>query len=55
LLTSYQSLAGDWRYVANYAVEIDKLSAEDLKQAANRYLTKSNRTVVVLQREDQKL
>jgi predicted Zn-dependent peptidase len=55
LLTSYQSLAGDWRYVANYAVEIDKLSAEDLKQAANRYLTKSNRTVVVLQREDQTL
>jgi predicted Zn-dependent peptidase len=55
LLTSYQSLAGDWRYVANYAVEIDKLSAEDLKQVANRYLTKSNRTVVVLQREDQTL
>src|SRR5210317_28564 len=55
LLTSYQSLAGDWRYVANYAVEIDKLSAEDLKQVANRYLTKSNRTVVVLQREDQAL
>ena len=55
LLTSYQSLAGDWRYVANYAVEIDKLSAEDLKQVANRYLTQSNRTVVVLQREDQTL
>jgi predicted Zn-dependent peptidase len=55
LLTSYQSLAGDWRYVANYAVEIDKLSAEDLKQVANRYFTKSNRTVVVLQREDQTL
>jgi predicted Zn-dependent peptidase len=55
LLTSYQSLAGDWRYVANYAVEIDKLSAEDIKQVANRYLTKSNRTVVVLQREDQTL
>ena len=55
LLTTYQSLAGDWRYVANYAVEIDKLSAEDLKQVANRYFTKSNRTVVVLQREDQTL
>ena len=55
LLTSYQSLAGDWRYVANYAEEIDKLSAENLKQVANRYLTKSNRTVVVLQREDQTL
>ncbi len=55
LLTSYQSLAGDWHYLVSYAEEIDKLSAEDLKQVANRYLTKSNRTVVVLQREDETL
>ncbi len=52
LLTSYQSLAGDWRYLVTYPAEIDKLSAEDLRQVANRYFTKSNRTVVVLQRED---
>ena len=52
LLTSYQSLAGDWRYLVTYPAEIDKLSAEDLRQVANRYFTKSNRTVVVMQRED---
>lgn len=52
LLTSYQSLAGDWRYLVNYAAEIEKLSAEDLREVANRYLNESNRTVVVLQRED---
>ena len=52
LLTSYQSLGGDWRYLANYAREIEKLSAEDVKAVANNYFTPSNRTVVVLTRED---
>jgi len=52
LLTSYQSLAGDWRYLVSYSAEIDKLSPEDLRDVANRYFTKANRTVVVLQRED---
>jgi predicted Zn-dependent peptidase len=55
LLTSYQSLAGDWRYLANYSAEIETLSAEDLRQVARRYLTASNRTVVVMQREDASL
>jgi len=52
LLTSYQSLSGDWHYLATYAQEIEKLSAEDIKAAANTYFTSSNRTVVVLKRED---
>ena len=52
LLTSYQSLSGDWRYVANYQREIEKLTAEDIQTTANTYFTESNRTVVVLKRED---
>ncbi len=52
MLTSYQSLAGDWRYLATFADEIERLSAEDIRAVANQYLTKANRTVVVLQRED---
>lgn len=52
LLTSYQSLSGDWRYLANYHREIEKLTAEDVKVTANKYFTESNRTVVVLKRED---
>ncbi len=52
LLTSYQSLAGDWRYVSNYQREIEKLTAEDIMLAANTYFTEANRTVVVLKRED---
>ncbi|MCK4508450.1 MAG: insulinase family protein, partial [Desulfuromonadales bacterium] len=52
LLTSYQSLSGDWRYLATYTREIEKISVEDIKEAANHYFTSSNRTVVVLKRED---
>jgi predicted Zn-dependent peptidase len=51
LLTSYQSLAGDWRYLATYTREIEKLSVEDIQAVANKYFTSSNRTVVVLKRE----
>lgn len=52
LLTSYQSLAGDWRYLVTYNQEIDKLTAEDIKAVADKYFTPANRTVVVLKRED---
>ena len=55
LLTSYQPLAGDWRYLVNYAAEIETLSAEDIRQVARRYFKTSNRTVVVMQREDASL
>ena len=55
LLTSYQSLGGDWRYLVTYATEIDKLSAEDIKEVANNYFTSANRTVVVLKREEASL
>jgi predicted Zn-dependent peptidase len=55
LLTSYQSLGGDWRYLVTYATEIDKLSAEDIKEVANNYFTSANRTVVVLRREEASL
>jgi predicted Zn-dependent peptidase len=50
LLTSYQSLGGDWRYLVTFAQEIDKLSAEDIQEVANRYFVPTNRSVVVLKR-----
>jgi len=52
LLTSYQSLAGDWRYLATFTAEIEKLSAEDIQAVARQYFTPANRTVVVMQREE---
>jgi predicted Zn-dependent peptidase len=50
LLTSYQSLTGDWRYLVTYQGEIDKLTAEDIRRVADKYLRPANRTVVVLKR-----
>ena len=55
LLTSYQSLGGDWRYLVNYATEIDSLTAEDIRDVAGHYFTSANRTVVVLKREDESI
>jgi predicted Zn-dependent peptidase len=53
LLTSYQSLAGDWRYLVTYQEEIDRLTAEDIRRVAAEYLKPANRTVVILERGDQ--
>ena len=53
LLTSYQSLAGDWRYLVTYQEEIDRLTTEDIRRVAAEYLKPANRTVVVLERGDQ--
>ncbi len=51
-LTSFQSLAGDWRYLATYGDEIGKLTAADLMEAAATYFTEQNRTVVFLEKGD---
>ncbi len=50
MLTSYQSLIGDWRYLATYEKEVGRLTAEDLMTAARTYFTKKNRTVVFLEK-----
>lgn len=50
ILTSFQSLAGDWRYLTSYGEEISKLTAADLMDAANTYFTEQNRTVVFLEK-----
>jgi predicted Zn-dependent peptidase len=52
ILTTYQSIADDWRYFTTFASEIEKLVAEDIKVAANKYLHANNRTVVIMKRED---
>lgn len=51
MLTTYQTLAGDWRYLASYEERISELTAEDIQKTAQRWFTPQNRTVVVLQRQ----
>ncbi|MGE4343977.1 MAG: M16 family metallopeptidase [Geoalkalibacter sp.] len=51
MLTYYQSVAGDWRYLISYDQKVAQLDAEDIMQVARRWLTKANRTVVTLSAE----
>jgi predicted Zn-dependent peptidase len=54
MLTTYQILAGDWRYLVSYEARINELTAEDLRTTAAKWFTPENRTVVVLKREEEK-
>lgn len=51
LLSTYQVVAGDWRYLVNYEPVIGTFGPGELMAAAQRWLTASNRTVIVLGRE----
>ena len=51
MLSNYQALTDDWRYLVNYETEISKVTSEHLAESARRYLKPENRTVVVLGRE----
>ncbi len=51
MLSYFQTVAGDWRYLTEYDREIVKVSAQDLMQTAATYFTKGNRTVAVLGKE----
>jgi predicted Zn-dependent peptidase len=53
ILTSYQSLIGDWRYLTTFTEKIDSLTSEDVQKVARTYFVPSNRTVVVMKREDE--
>jgi predicted Zn-dependent peptidase len=47
-LSYYESLLGDYRYFADYLAEIEKVTADDIRKAAQKYLTRNNRTVATL-------
>lgn len=51
MLSYYQTVAGDWRYLTRYDRELAGIGAADLQEAARRYLTVENRTVATLGRE----
>ncbi|MDT8440316.1 MAG: pitrilysin family protein [Desulfuromonadales bacterium] len=52
ILTTYQSLLGDWRYLVSYQEQIDAVTAAEIMRAAQTYFRPTNRTVVVLDREE---
>ena len=51
-LSYYQTVTGDWRYMINHLKVIETITPEEIRKAANRYLTKDNRTVAILEKKE---
>jgi predicted Zn-dependent peptidase len=48
MLSYYEILTGDYRYLTNHINVIDKITPAEIMQAAQKYLTKENKTVATL-------
>ena len=51
MLTRFQVIADDWRYLVDYDQQVAQLTAQDLQRVAQRWLTGDNRTVITLVQE----
>lgn len=51
MLTYYQTIAGDWRYLVDYDKQVASIGAEEIMATAKRYFSPANRTVAVLNKE----
>jgi predicted Zn-dependent peptidase len=51
MLSYYEALLGDYRYITTYTNIIDKITPEDIMHAARTYLVRENRTVAKLVRK----
>lgn len=48
MLTYYQSVSGDWRYLVDYDAQVAGITAEEIMAVAKTYFTSENRTVATL-------
>ena len=48
LLSYFEMLAGDWRYLSTHLDVMGKITPARVQEAAGKYLTAGNRTVVTL-------
>ena len=51
MLSYYQSVAGDWRYLVGYDQVVGEIGPEEILATAGRYLVPANRTVAILGKE----
>ena len=51
ILSYYETILGDWRYIVNYEKNVEKITPEELKEAANRYLGQDNRTMAIMKKD----
>ncbi len=47
-LSYYEALMGDFRYATDYLAMIEKITSNDIMQAAKKYLNRENRTVAAI-------
>jgi predicted Zn-dependent peptidase len=52
LLSYYEVLLGDYRYFANYLNKIDRVTIDDIQNAAGLYFSKDNRTIAFLDKKN---
>jgi predicted Zn-dependent peptidase len=50
-LSYFEVLLGDYRYFSDYLKNIEKVTVQDIQQAAKTYLNKENSTIAVLKKE----
>jgi len=53
MLTYYQSVAADWRYLVSYDREVESITAEEVMAVARKYFTPANRVVATLGKGDE--
>ena len=51
MLTYYQTVAGDWRYLAQYDEQVAGITADDILAVARTYFVPENRTVAILSKK----
>ncbi|MEK6545647.1 MAG: pitrilysin family protein [Nitrospinota bacterium] len=53
-LSYYHSITGDWKYIMTHIGMIKKITPEDIMNTAKKYFKKSNRTVAILVKKEEK-
>jgi predicted Zn-dependent peptidase len=51
MLSYFEILVGNYRYITNHIKTVDKITADDIMRVAKKYLTKENRTTATLVKE----
>jgi predicted Zn-dependent peptidase len=51
MLSYYETLIGDWRYILSYDKIIEGITAAEIMETAKRYLVKDNRTMAIIKRD----
>lgn len=52
MLSYYETVAGDWRYITTFLDLLERVAPEDIMSTAAQYLTRRNRTVATLMRDE---